>query len=123
MKRANVSVVIPTYNAASWIAETLESVLAQTVQPAEIIVVDDGSTDDTAVVLDPYQNRIRHICQDNAGVSAARNRAIEAANGEFIAFLDSDDIWHPQKLEYQMDVFAHPRAGTAWNPGLFHPLR
>jgi glycosyltransferase involved in cell wall biosynthesis len=122
MKRANVTVIIPAYNAHEWIAHAIESVLAQTVQPAEIIVVDDGSTDETPAALEPYQNRIRYIYQENAGVSAARNRAIEAANGEFIAFLDSDDVWHPQKLEFQMDVFARiPALGLLGTRGFSLP--
>ncbi len=122
MKRVPVSVVIPAYNAAAYIVAAIESVLAQTVMPAEIIVVDDGSTDSTAALLEPYQNRIRYIYQENAGVSAARNRAIEAANGDFIAFLDADDVWHPQKLELQMEVFAKiPALGLLGTQGFDPP--
>ena len=122
MKRAPVSVVIPAYNAAPYVAEAVESVLAQTASPAEIIVVDDGSTDSTAAVLEPYQNRIRYIYQENAGVSAARNRAIEAANGDFMAFLDADDTWHPQKLEFQMEAFGRiPALGLVGTQGFFLP--
>jgi glycosyltransferase involved in cell wall biosynthesis len=122
MKRVPVSIVIPAYNASAYIVEAIESVLAQTVSPAEIIVVDDGSTDNTAAVLEPYQNRIRYIYQENAGVSAARNRAIEAANGDFIAFLDADDVWHPQKLEFQMDVFSRiPALGLLGTQGFDPP--
>jgi glycosyltransferase involved in cell wall biosynthesis len=122
MKRVPISVVIPAYNASAYIVEAIESVLAQTIAPAEIIVVDDGSTDNTAAVLEPYAARIRYIFQDNAGVSAARNRAIEAANGDFIAFLDADDIWHPQKLEFQMDVFSKiPALGLLGTKGFDVP--
>ena len=123
MKRTNVSVVIPTYNSAPFVTQAIESVLAQTVAPAEIIVVDDGSSDDTAAALAPYQNRIRYIYQENMGVSAARNRGVEAANGDFVAFLDADDIWHPQKLELQMDAFAKiPALGLLGTRGFFLPF-
>jgi glycosyltransferase involved in cell wall biosynthesis len=123
MKRAPVSVVIPSYNSARYIVETIDSILAQTVQPAEIIVVDDGSTDESAQILAArYDGRIRYIYQENAGVSAARNRGIEAANGDFIAFCDADDIWHPQKLEFQMDAFARiPAAGLVGTKGYILP--
>jgi len=107
-----VSVVIPTYNYGRYIAEAIDSALAQTYAPLEIIVVDDGSTDDTRAVLAPYGDKIRTICQQNAGVAAARNTGIAAARGEYIAFLDSDDLWHPRKLELQMARFdADPSLG------------
>jgi glycosyltransferase involved in cell wall biosynthesis len=99
-----VSVVIPTYNRARHVVEAIESVLGQTLAPAEIIVVDDGSTDDTAERLAPYAGRIRYLRQENRGVSAARNTGIREASGEWVALLDSDDLWHPQKLEVQMDA-------------------
>lgn len=105
MKRAPVSVVIPSYNSAAYVADAIESVLAQTLPAAEIIVIDDGSTDETAALLRRYRGRIRSIHQENGGVSAARNRGVHAANGDFIAFLDADDIWHPSKLEFQMQAF------------------
>jgi len=123
MKRSSVSVVIPTYNSGEFVTQAIESVLSQTVAPAEIIVVDDGSTDDTAAALAPYENRIRYIYQENMGVSAARNRGVEAANGDFVAFLDADDIWHPQKLELQMDAFAKiPALGLLGTRGFFLPF-
>jgi len=104
-----VSVVIPTYNRARFVTRAVESVLAQTYADYEIIVVDDGSTDDTKEALRPYESRIRSLCQENAGVSAARNTGISAARGEWIAFLDSDDEWLPEKLAVQMDcVSMHP---------------
>jgi glycosyltransferase involved in cell wall biosynthesis len=102
--QVSVSAVIPTFNRARSIGAAVESVLAQTVVPSEIVVVDDGSTDDTADRLRSYGEKIRYVYQQNAGVSAARNRGIRAANGEFIAFLDSDDVWHPRKLEWQLGV-------------------
>ena len=93
-----ISVVICAYNAAAFIAETLESVFAQTYPNYEIIVVNDGSTDDTEQVLAPYFNRILYIKQENAGPGAARNTAMRAALGRYIALLDSDDQWMPTYL-------------------------
>lgn len=100
-----VSVIIPTYNRAGTIVRTVESVLAQTVPPSEVIVVDDGSTDDTAATLDRFLGRIRILRQANQGASAARNTGIRAAEGDLIAFLDSDDAWLPTKNERQLDLF------------------
>ncbi len=97
-----VSVIIPTYNRAAHLIEAIESVLAQTYRDFEILVVDDGSTDDTEAALAPYMSRIRYFKQDNSGVSVARNRGMLAAGGEYIAFLDSDDLWYPEKLEKQI---------------------
>jgi glycosyltransferase involved in cell wall biosynthesis len=109
MSTALVSVVIPTYNYGAFVGETVENVLKQTYRNFEIIVVDDGSTDDTQERLEPYADRIRYIHQQNQGCAAARNTGIQAAKGEWIAFLDSDDLWHPRKLEVQMAYLAkHP---------------
>ena len=109
MNPAFVSVVIPTYNYGRFVTEAVESVLAQTCPPMEIIVVDDGSTDDTRNRLKPYTEVIRYVYQHNQGLSAARNAGICAARGECIALLDSDDTWHPRKLEVQMAFLAeHP---------------
>ena len=99
-----VSVVIPTYNYGRFIGETVESVLTQTYRPVETIIVDDGSTDDTRERVAGYGGRVRYIYQQNSGLSAARNTGIHAAKGEFIALLDSDDLWLPDKLERQIDV-------------------
>jgi glycosyltransferase involved in cell wall biosynthesis len=99
-----VSVIIPTYNSARFIAATLDSVLAQSFRDFEIIVVDDGSNDNTRDVLQPYLNRINYICQQNSERSAARNNALSQAHGEYIAFLDSDDLWAPEKLARQVAV-------------------
>jgi glycosyltransferase involved in cell wall biosynthesis/ubiquinone/menaquinone biosynthesis C-methylase UbiE len=104
-----VSVVIPTYNYAHFLIATLESVLAQTYGHYEIIIVDDGSTDDTRQRLKPYWDRIRYVYQENQGLSAARNTGIREARGELIALLDSDDLWHPRKLEMEARYLAeHP---------------
>jgi glycosyltransferase involved in cell wall biosynthesis len=97
-----VSVIIPTYNRAGVICRTIKNVLEQTHQNLEVIVVDDGSTDETQARLEQYGERIRIITQSNAGPAAARNRGIEAACGKIIAFQDSDDIWLPTKLERQV---------------------
>ena len=99
---AKISIIIPTYNYAQYICEAIESVLNQTYKDFEIIVVDDGSTDNTKEVIKPYLNKIKYIYQQNSGPSAARNRGIKEAKGEYIAFLDADDIWLAQKLELQI---------------------
>lgn len=96
-----VSVIIPTYNCAKYIAQAIESVLAQTYSDYEIIVVDDGSTDDTAAVLRPYRDRINYIWQENKKLPAARNAGIAASSGAYLAFLDSDDQFLPDKLTVQ----------------------
>lgn len=97
-----VSVVIPTYNTSRYISDAIDSVLAQTFRDFEVIVIDDGSTDNTRQVLEPYRHQIVYILQENQGVAAARNRAIQQALGEFVALLDADDQWLPDKLEKQL---------------------
>jgi len=101
-----ISVIIPAFNAGRFIARTINSVLAQTLPASEIIVVDDGSTDNTADVLRSYGDKVRYIYQENAGDGPARNTGIRAAKGEWIAFLDHDDEWLPCKLELQMQLLA-----------------
>lgn len=104
-----VSVIIPTFNRGWVVREAIDSVLIQDYLNFELIVVDDGSTDDTDAILVTYGNRLEVIKQPNRGVSAARNRGIAAARGELIAFLDSDDYWLPQKLSIQVEYFnQHP---------------
>jgi glycosyltransferase involved in cell wall biosynthesis len=100
-----ISVIIPAYNAETFLAQTLESVLSQTYQNIEILVVDDGSTDKTAEIVKSFarkDKRVSLLQQSNAGVAAARNLAIEKSRGEYIAPIDADDIWYPQNLEKQV---------------------
>jgi glycosyltransferase involved in cell wall biosynthesis len=99
-----VSVIIPAYNRVHYVSAAVESVLAQTFSDFEIIAVDDGSSDGTHEVLKSFGGRIRLIRQENRGVSSARNTGVRAARGKWIAFLDSDDQWHPEKLESQIGV-------------------
>ncbi len=101
-----VSVVIPTYNRADLVVQAIDSVVAQTYENWELIVVDDGSTDDTRLKLEKYETIIRYIYQENGGASAAQNKGIEIAKGEWIAILASDDIWLPQKLAFQMEAIS-----------------
>jgi glycosyltransferase involved in cell wall biosynthesis len=106
-----ISAIIPTYNRAHVILRSLKSVLAQTTLASEVVVVDDGSTDNTREILAPYLDRITYIRQENAGVSAARNRGAREAGGEWLAFLDSDDEWLPGKIERQLqELKANPHA-------------
>jgi glycosyltransferase involved in cell wall biosynthesis len=107
-----VSVIIPTYNYGRFIDESLKSVFDQTFQDFEIIVIDDGSSDDTAQRIDSYGNRIRYFRQQQKGPAAARNLGIRESKGEFIAFLDADDFWYSTKLEKQLKLFrTNPRLG------------
>lgn len=100
-----VSVIIPTYQSVQFIREAVESVLAQTYKDYEVIVVDGGSTDGTREVLDSYGNRIKVISQKTKGISNARNIGVSASKGKYIAFIDSDDLWLPNKLEAQTKFF------------------
>lgn len=110
-----VSVVIPTYNRAEVMRGSIDSVLAQTHAAVEVILVDDGSRDGTRAVAESYDSRVRYVHQDNAGVSAARNRGFAHARGEFIALLDSDDEYLPWKLAAQVAVLRRfPEVGMVW---------
>jgi len=106
-----VSVIIPTFNRAWAVGKAIDSVLAQDYPNVELIVVDDGSSDQTGALLSAYKGALLPIHQPNQGVSAARNRGVAAAAGDLIAFLDSDDYWLPGKLSEQVAFFnAHPAA-------------
>lgn len=136
MSNPLVSVIIPTYNRAALVRETVESALKQTYREIEIIVIDDGSTDDTAAVMQSYGNRIRYSRRPNAGENAARNVGIKQAKGQYLALLDSDDLWEPYKIELQVALLkkfsdvaftfsnfaifkgASPESGECWNDGL-----
>jgi glycosyltransferase involved in cell wall biosynthesis len=113
-----VSVIIPTYNRAYCIEKTIRSALDQTHQLVEICVADDGSSDGTRTLLEKLQaedGRVKYRYQANQGVGAARNTALSMATGEFVAFLDSDDLWHPWKLELQVRALRHqPELGMVW---------
>ncbi len=109
-----VSVVIPAYNAERYIGETLESVLAQTYRDFEVVVVDDGSTDGTREIVRNYGEPVRLVEQPNSGPAAARNRGIREARGRFIAFIDADDLWHPEKLALQVPKFDSPQVGLVY---------
>lgn len=109
-----ISVIIPVRNGERFLAEALKSVVTQTLQPAEIIVVDDGSTDGTAGVVEAFGNGIQLIRQTQKGVSAARNAGIQRQSGELTAFLDADDVWLAEKLERQVAALqANPEAQYA----------
>lgn len=106
-----VSVIIPVYNGARYLRAALESVFAQTYRSFEVIVVDDGSVDDSGLIAQSFPE-VRYIHQTNCGVAAARNHGFEAAQGEFFAFLDQDDLWTPDKLRLQIEyLLSHPEVG------------
>ncbi len=107
----SISVLIPAFNCSRTIQATVDSVLAQTVPADEVLVMDDGSTDNTRALLDSYGSRVTVFHQDNQGVAAARNALVRKASGDLIAFLDHDDIWHCKYLEVQSKIFQeHPEA-------------
>jgi len=112
-----VSVIIPTYNRATKVRNAIDSALGQTFSDLEVIVVDDGSSDDTGKILqETYGSRIRYFAQANQGASAARNKGLAEARGEWIALLDSDDLWEKEKLEWQFKVLERfgPQCGVCY---------
>lgn len=110
-----VSVIIPTHNCGTYLADAIESVLAQSFTSYDIIVVDDGSTDGTRSLLAPYAGIVGYLYQEHRGAAAARNAGIAQSCGKYVAFLDADDVWLPMKLELQVQALeAHPEAGLAF---------
>jgi glycosyltransferase involved in cell wall biosynthesis len=112
-----VSVIMPCYNYGAFIHGAINSVLSQTHQNWELLIINDGSTDDTIERVEQFDDpRIRLITIDNSGVSVARNIGLDAARGEFIAFLDADDLWDARKTELQLNVFSrHPEVGFVFS--------
>jgi glycosyltransferase involved in cell wall biosynthesis len=107
---------MPAYNSASFIKETITGVINQDYGNWELIIVDDGSTDDTANIVQSIDPRIQLIQQQNSGIAAARNTGVQNSNGQLIAFLDHDDLWHPNKLSSQVKAInAHPEAGIVYS--------
>lgn len=114
--RPKVSVIIPTYNRANYIAAAIESVFAQTLRDIEVVVVDDGSTDDTTERLAPFRGRLNYVRTGNQGSARARNEGMRRASGEYIAFLDSDDLYYPFKLQAQAEVLdKYPEVGLVYS--------
>lgn len=114
-----VSVIVTTYNQGPYIESTLRSVFEQTYRRYELIVVDDGSTDDTSDRLTSFPNRLEYIRQPNQGVAGARNTGVARARGELLAFLDGDDLWEPEKLEAQVEAARrHPASGLLATDGV-----
>ena len=115
-----ISVIIPTYNAARYLPQTIESVLRQSCQDFEVLVIDDGSTDETATVVQRYAPRLRYFRKPNGGGSSARNFGIAHSRGDFIAPLDADDCWKPDKLERTLQfIDRHPEAGMVFTACTF----
>jgi glycosyltransferase involved in cell wall biosynthesis len=105
MKEPLISCIVPVFNGERYIREALDSIHAQTYRPLEVIVADDGSTDTTAAVVSSYGDRVRYLFQPNAGTAAACNLGLRAAQGDFMAFLAADDLWHVDKLARQTNCF------------------
>src|SRR5262245_27872009 len=114
--QTSVSVIIPNYNRAALVGETIDNMLAQSLPPAEVIVVDDGSVDDSVAVIDSFVNRVKLIRQPNRGPGAARNAGLEIATGDFIQFMDSDDLASLNKLEDQVALLNRTGASVAFSP-------
>jgi glycosyltransferase involved in cell wall biosynthesis len=115
-----VSIIIAVKDGEHFLAETIDSILKQDYEPFEIIVIDDGSTDGTRQVVERYGNAIRYIFQENSGPAAARNHGIELAQGEFLSFIDADDLWEPNKLGVQVGyMLSHPELQFTVGKGTF----
>ena len=110
---AGISVIIPVFNGANFLAQAIESARAQSLQPAEILVIDDGSTDESARIASGFGGIVRCVSQENGGLSAARNTGLSQAAGDFIAFLDHDDVWPVDSLCCRSDyLLVNPAAGA-----------
>ena len=105
MKLPLISCIVPVFNGERYLAEAVKSILRQSYRSVKIIVIDDGSTDGTPTVINQFEQQVRYLRQPNAGPAAARNLGLTIAEGEFVAFLDADDLWHPEKLQRQMARF------------------
>ena len=105
MNEPLVTCIVPVFNGERFISEALASIAAQTHRPLQIVVVDDGSNDATAAIVAAHAQAVEYHVQENAGPAAARNRGIRMARGEFVGFLDADDLWHPAKLSVQLERF------------------
>src|SRR5947209_8379733 len=111
-RETDVAVVIPSFNHGPFVGRAVQSALDQTLAPAEVIVIDDGSTDSTEEALRPFGSTIRVVRQENRGVASARNHGARIATAPLVAFLDADDAWHPKKLELQVArIVADPGLG------------
>jgi len=119
MHNPSISVIIPVFNGENFIAHALKSVLEQSFQDIEVVVVDDGSTDSTPTVVRQFPEKVRYIRQERQGVSASRNKGISISRGKYIAFLDADDVWLPHKLERQIAYFKNNPALGGVGCGFF----
>ena len=114
VRRPSITVVMPVHNREAWVGHAIESVLAQTWSDFELLVVDDGSTDGTADVLRRYRSHTTLLSSPHAGAYAARNLALRQSRGELVAFIDSDDVWHPDRLECQLPLLDNPEVGLVF---------
>lgn len=114
-----ITIIIPSYNRADYIAETIESVLAQTYRNIEVIIIDDGSTDNTREIVERYVPQVQYVYQQNSERGASRNHGLRLAKGEYISFLDSDDLWMPEKLAADVEfIEARPNVGVVYTDAL-----
>lgn len=118
-----VSVILPVYNRAGWVARAVASVLAQTHRHLELLVIDDGSTDDTRRVLEGFGPRVKVLGQAHAGAESARNLGLERARGEFVAFIDSDDVWYADRLSRQLPLFRRAEVGLVFGNAVLVDFR